>query len=49
MAVLLTVALAAVAIKIHARKSIADRTKAVTGVMLGLFSISIVSGIIIWG
>ena len=46
--VLLTVALAAVAIKVHA-SSMADQSKAVAGVLLGLFSISVVSGIIIWG
>jgi hypothetical protein len=48
LAVLLTVALAAVAIKVHA-SGIADRSKAAVGVLLGLFSISFVSGIIVWG
>ncbi len=48
LAVLLTVALAAIAIKVHA-SGIADRSKATAGVLLGLFSISFVSGIIVWG
>jgi hypothetical protein len=43
LAVLVTVALAAVAIKVHA-SGIADRSKAVAGVLLGLFSISICDG-----
>jgi hypothetical protein len=46
--VLLTVALAAVAIKVYA-SGITDESKAVAGVLLGLFSISVVSGIIVWG
>ena len=48
LAVLLTVALAAVTIKILASEA-TDYSKAVAGVLLGLFSVSVVSGIIIWG
>ena len=48
LAVLLTVALAAIAIKVHASGT-PDSFKAKAGVALGLFSISVVSGIIIWG